>query len=640
MSAIWLAGLAHGATPVDTALERWETTPSSWFAELRASEAELYQLVEDWSAWHAGRDAAAMEVLLDEQARLRARRTAATSRLDATRSERLERLASEPELEQTLEALTARAEELVAEERAAAAAVEPMAAAVDEAAAALASVLAEPGQPRTVRRAAAGWTKAWEQVDWTAADEGRSEAALALGTSTDALLEASDTLDDDEVAARDAISALLSAQSDFDTARMTSRLASQARADFAWARLDELNRDQEILQADLQTLQEDEQRLSGEVSALGEQLAALTPELEDVRGSFPAADRAAGLAGRYAALSLAVDRLDVAVPTDDWCRLWVHGGVARTVAGQAADEALSTAAAARAGACHAVMEPWLTQPDLLHAWARVLHREATRPLAEAVLQPLPESRWRVDGVEVLSVGLATVRLHPGVHRFELAREGGLEVLTVELPADSHSWITLAENRLTAQDLPPGAADLDSRRPTWAVSHDHGPTYAIGTGWTEVGPRHVDVGTVAGARLAHGTTLGTVGVAVHVAPDLRGWASMLSVDGQWVAELASTALYRDRWTSTDRLTRVDLAVRVAPWELRGWTPYAAVGGFVEPTLAAGPRLAAGGALQRGRLALDMEVVATVAVPGARPGVEMVLRPRFLSPLTPPVDLETP
>ncbi len=164
---------------------------------------------------------------------------------------------------------------------------------------------------------------------------------------------------------------------------------------------------------------------------------------------------------RYTRLETQLDKMERPISSDSWCKVWVHGGLARLVLQQdRAIDMLRTAAGSWQQSCFATVAPYLDTPYFQVHWAEALFKESTQQ--NVPLQVAFESgNWKLDGVPLYGVGQSYIYVNPGIHLIEFSSESGdvFDSLLATFEPGESSRITMARDGLDLTSLPRGAAQL-------------------------------------------------------------------------------------------------------------------------------------------------------------------------------------
>ncbi len=146
-------------------------------------------------------------------------------------------------------------------------------------------------------------------------------------------------------------------------------------------------------------------------------LAALVARADDARTGTPWADSARRAAMAYSALLMDLSGMPDDLTATTWCDAWAGAGIAHALASDpvGADQHLSVAASAHAGACAPFVAVAMDIPEVQVAWSRARLGVSQRGGASVAL-PLAEGHWTVDGQPVHGFADTTLRVSAGLHR--------------------------------------------------------------------------------------------------------------------------------------------------------------------------------------------------------------------------------
>lgn len=142
---------------------------------------------------------------------------------------------------------------------------------------------------------------------------------------------------------------------------------------------------------------------------------------------------------------------------EEWCSVYVHGGLVRVMRGaDGAADLLRVAASAHEGSCRSLMAGYTGVPRFQAAWAEALLL-ASQAGRSYIVFPLGDGVWALDGVP-LTIGSATlVPVVAGTHRVEFRPTlGPMAALFEDFHVDHREVVTWdADSALSLHELPLG-----------------------------------------------------------------------------------------------------------------------------------------------------------------------------------------
>jgi len=210
------------------------------------------------------------------------------------------------------------------------------------------------------------------------------------------------------------------------------------------------------LEQDIRRGDDDQRELQGKLDAI-----ATGPQSKEDRDLLAAAS---ALASRYGRLEDVFEedpaKVREVVPRGVWCDLYVHGGVAGTLAGLPSGlDTLRNGVSTYGGSC---LESVAHDLDLLPvqaAWSKALYLESQEPPAWLIIDEV-QGVWTLDGQNIPGPGPTRLLVGAGTHliTYERGADDAEDLLVEDFKSDDHLGFRADRGKIVLEVLPGGVAE--------------------------------------------------------------------------------------------------------------------------------------------------------------------------------------
>lgn len=193
-----------------------------------------------------------------------------------------------------------------------------------------------------------------------------------------------------------------------------------------------------------------------------------------------------GLAFQYARLQSYFEedprRVTEALPREMWCALYVHGGIAGSLAGFPSGlDTLRNGVSTYDTSCVESLAHDLDILPVQAAWARALYLESQEPPAWVIIDNVKGS-WTLDGREILGTGPVRLVVGAGTHliAFTHGPDGPSDLLVEDFKGGDHLGLHADQGRIVLDVLPVGTPEwlIPVRREVFTVAVEPPPPYEL------------------------------------------------------------------------------------------------------------------------------------------------------------------